>query len=158
MHATQIGVYYEMWKQQIREELGETSTVEGTVSDDSDSNNGKDSKQKSKDIGKPAAATIELPASKSTDTAATATAAGVQEALLSPAIEPAVVEPTELTQVIVEPTPTTPATPAAISAIIDEVASSTGTGGEEDSVPTSQPSSGRSTPKPKKKKKNKKKN
>ncbi|KAG0281424.1 Homocysteine S-methyltransferase 1 [Linnemannia exigua] len=148
------GVYYEMWKQQIREELGDSSTVDGTVSDDSDSKKGKGRKQKTKDIT--ATATIELPTPKSIDTASTATAAGVHEALLSPAIEPTATDPTELTQVIVEPT--TPATPAAVSTLIDEAASSTNTGGRgEDSVPSSQPSSGNSTPKPKKKK-NKKKN
>ncbi|KAG0381196.1 Homocysteine S-methyltransferase 1 [Mortierella sp. AD032] len=151
------GVYYEMWKQQIREELGDSSTVVGTVSDDSDSNKGKGRKQKSKDVIKTSTATIELPASKSTDTATTVTAAGVQEALLSPAVEPAAIDTAELTQVIVEPTTsTTPATPAAVSTIIDEAANSTNTGGGEDSVPSSQPSSGNSTPKPKKKKPKKK--
>ncbi|KAF9911903.1 Homocysteine S-methyltransferase 1 [Linnemannia zychae] len=150
------GVYYEMWKQQIREELGDSSTVDGAVSDDSDSNKGKGRKQKLKDLGKTTTATIELPISKSTDSAATATAAGVQEALLSPAVEPDVVDHTELAQVVVEPIPAAPATPATVSAIIDEAASTTSTGGEG-SAPSSQPSSGRSTPKPKKKK-NKKKN
>lgn len=153
-----------MWKQQIREESGEGSTVDGTASDESDSNNNKNNKGKGRkdkvkgnDTGN-GTVIIEhqTPAPKNTDTAITTTAAGVQEALFSPSAEPSVVDPTELTQVVVEHAATTvPATPAAVSAIIDEAASTNAPG--DDSVPSSQPSSGRSTPKSKKKK-NKKKN
>lgn len=157
------GVYYEMWRQQIREESGEGSTIEGTISDESDSNNNKNNKGKGRkdktkgyDTGSGTAIIDhQTPAPKNTDTATTTTAAGVQEALLSPSAEPSIVDPTELTQVIVEPAATTaPATPAAVSAIIDEGTSTNASG--DDSVPSSQPISGHSTPKSKKKKNKKK--
>ncbi|KAF9099308.1 Homocysteine S-methyltransferase 1 [Mortierella sp. AD031] len=134
------GVYYEMWKQQIREEQADDSTVDGAISDDSDSKKGKAPKRQTRDTGK----AIEHPTTSTTST--TTTAAGVQEALL-PIVE-SVADPTELTQVVVEP-----ATPAAVDSI---AAAETSTGGGQDSQPSSQLSSGRSTPKPKKK--NKKKN
>ncbi|KAF9923352.1 Homocysteine S-methyltransferase 1 [Linnemannia zychae] len=150
------GVYYEMWRQQIRDEIGDNSTVDGAASDDSGSHKGKGRKFKAKNTNNvtPPPAPASAPLSKSSDTALAATATGVQEALLSPVVEPSIADPTDLTQVVVEPATTTTVQVAA-DAINAEVESPTSTGSE--GIVTSHPSSTQSTPKPKKKK-NKKKN
>ncbi|KAF9347377.1 Homocysteine S-methyltransferase 1 [Mortierella sp. NVP85] len=91
------GVYYGMWKQQIREEQGDDSTVDGTLSDDSDTKKkqkGKERKeprapQRSDDRIVPVAA--ERSAAASTSTTTTAQAA---------------TNPAELTGVVVEPSTT----------------------------------------------------
>ncbi|KAG0004281.1 ATP-binding cassette sub- B member 6, mitochondrial [Entomortierella chlamydospora] len=131
------GVYYEMWKQQIREELGESSTVDGTLSDDSDFKKGKGRK-------KPREPQLE----KEQDVA-------VNEMLAVPSTEvilqeKSTMDATGLTQATVETSE-----PHATSAVVNESSeshtqSNVGEG--------SRPSSGTSTPKsPRKKKSGKKK-
>ncbi|KAG0323218.1 Homocysteine S-methyltransferase 1 [Dissophora globulifera] len=95
------GVYYEMWRQQIREEHGDDSTVDGSASDDSES------KKKGKGLKEPRGAhqsksqapRHEHGVAVQHPTTATPTAASVEETL--PLQSPT--DPTELTEVIVEP-------------------------------------------------------
>ncbi|ORZ08801.1 P-loop containing nucleoside triphosphate hydrolase protein [Lobosporangium transversale] len=100
-------VYYEMWRQQIRDEMGDDSTVDGTVSDDSDSKKkGKGRKEpRSRQPSAPteqqgeasSAVSPSLPAVK--PSVPTATPSDVQEVLQAQTSN----DPNELTQVIVEP-------------------------------------------------------
>ncbi|KAF9359578.1 ATP-binding cassette sub- B member 6, mitochondrial [Mortierella sp. AD094] len=131
------GVYYEMWKQQIREELGENSTVDGTLSDDSDF------KEKGKRRKEPRVPQLE----KEQDVTVTYTPAAPSAEEIPQ--EKLAVDSTELTQAAVETSE-----PQATSAILNEsneshVQSNVGEG--------SRPSSGTSTPKSPRKKKSAKK-
>ncbi|KAG0215437.1 ATP-binding cassette sub- B member 6, mitochondrial [Mortierella sp. GBA30] len=92
------GIYYGMWKQQIREEMGDDSTMDDTLSDDSDTKKkGKGRKEpremKSADVRE---AIVNVSSTE------TPTAAAIQETL--PVESPA--DPTELTQIVVEPSTT----------------------------------------------------
>ncbi|KAI8606075.1 hypothetical protein EDD21DRAFT_394120 [Dissophora ornata] len=131
------GVYYEMWKQQIREEQGDDSTVDG-LSDDSDAKK----KGKGRKVPRASHQPKDEPAHEhgvavEHPSTATPTAALVQETL--PLQSPT--DPTELTQIVVEPSdPSISTFPAGAE---DESRGHSG----EDSPPTSQPSSSTSSPK-----------
>ncbi|KAF9175111.1 Homocysteine S-methyltransferase 1 [Mortierella sp. AD011] len=118
------GVYYEMWKQQIREELGESSTVDGTLSDDSDF------KEKGKGCKKEQDVAVN-------ETPAVPSAEEIPQDKLT-------MDATGLTQATVETSE-----PHATSAIVNESSENP----TQSNVESSRPSSGTSTPKSSRKKK-----
>ncbi|KAG0047293.1 Homocysteine S-methyltransferase 1 [Gryganskiella cystojenkinii] len=89
------GVYYEMWKQQIREEQGDDSTtVDGDVSDESESKRGKG---KSKGKGKGSKETVDKIVDQQTKEPSVAPAM-IQEAPSAPSVA----DSTELVEVVVD--------------------------------------------------------
>ncbi|KAI1300691.1 Homocysteine S-methyltransferase 1 [Mortierella claussenii] len=152
------GVYYEMWRQQIREEQGDGSTVDGGLSDDSDSKQtdkkGKERKESPRASQQRPTETPEEPHSVGVavehPSTVTPTAVAVQEAL---PIMDSPADPTELTQVVIEPSGSSD--PAVSTGGKDKVTKDNVASGALGSTLPPGPSA--SLPKPRKKKSNKKK-
>ncbi|KAG0357078.1 ATP-binding cassette sub- B member 6, mitochondrial [Gamsiella multidivaricata] len=107
------GVYYEMWKQQIREEqqLEDDATVDGAQSDDSDTKKKGKGRKEPRQHTKGSAATETEPAA-STAVPIAAAVTSVQDQV------PESADPAELAQIVIEPSASTLAiaTPAAVAA------------------------------------------
>ncbi|KAF9114100.1 ATP-binding cassette sub- B member 6, mitochondrial [Mortierella sp. AM989] len=150
------GVYYEMWKQQIKEEQGDASTVDGALSDDSE--------PKGKGKGRKGSRSPQVAIENSSTEVQPSTASPTGEAAEETLQEKPAAVPVELTQVVVEtpaqatPTPATPtpATPTPATPIENVESQAQSNAGENSGA--SRPPSGASTPKtPRKKKSSKKK-